>query len=152
MYNDLIKSLRGSSVVERVINQLVLLTFTAVTDRCLSESKNNKICKFLLNVILRVNLTCIISLSSMHCACADVSSAAFRNIQYFPTLSHKPHRLGQKKIKIKHKLYFDFLCNFCLKTFLILRRTGRDMIKMCACSILSSVACPALQYFSHIIS
>ena len=36
-------------------------------------------------------------------------------LQYFPTLSHKRHYFRKKGTK--HKIFFDFLYNFCLKHF-----------------------------------
>jgi len=52
--------------------------------------------------------------------------------KYFSTLSHKGHDF--RKINIKHKILFWFLLQIFSETFLIQRRTERDMIKNVHCS------------------
>jgi hypothetical protein len=48
----------------------------------------------------------------MQCACAILSSVVSPALQYFYTLTHKPHDF--LKIVTEHKMCFDFLYNFCL--------------------------------------
>ena len=55
-----------------------------------------------------------------------LSSVACPAVQYFSTLSHKVHDFLLKK-GYEHKMCFDFLYDFCLKTFRILRTTERDI-------------------------
>jgi hypothetical protein len=59
-----------------------------------------------------------IILSSVPCLAAS----------YFPTLSHKQHDFRKKVTE--HKMYFDFLYNFSLKHFIILRRIQQDIINL----------------------
>jgi hypothetical protein len=67
----------------------------------------------------------------MQFACAVLSSVACRALQYFTTLSHKLNDLKKKERK---RL---FACKMCVlfpprllsETFLILRRSERDVIK-----------------------
>jgi len=49
-----------------------------------------------------------------------LSSLACLAVSHFSTLSHKDHDFRKNKI-IEYKMCLDFLCNFCLKTFLLLR-------------------------------
>jgi hypothetical protein len=58
-----------------------------------------------------------------------MSSVACPAPSYFSTLSHKRHDFRGKKV-IEHNMCSDFLCNFCLKTFLILRGIQRDIINV----------------------
>ena len=58
-----------------------------------------------------------------HNVTCDPSSS----IIFFPIISQTARLSGKG---IAH-VCFDFLYNFCLKTFLILRRNERDMIKIC---------------------
>jgi hypothetical protein len=62
-------------------------------------------------------------LSRMQSACAILSSVTCPAVPHFSTLYHKGHDLNSKCI------YFDFLCNSCLK-HLILRGIQRDIINM----------------------
>ena len=52
-------------------------------------------------------------------------------LQYFSTFSHKRHdfRGGGGGNYRTQNVCFDFLCIFCLKTFLVIWRPERDMIK-----------------------
>ena len=62
------------------------------------------------------------------CACAMLSSVACQSVQYFSTLYHKRHDFRGKK-KSEHKMCVVIFCTILYETFLILRRTGRDIIK-----------------------
>jgi len=64
----------------------------------------------------------------MQCACAILSSVASPALQYFPTSSHKQHDFRKKKL-LNIKCVFGFSVQLLSETFLILRRTERDMIK-----------------------
>ena len=57
-----------------------------------------------------------------------LSSVVCPAAQYFPTFSHKRHDFRNKKIYRTQNVCFDFLHKFLYDTFLILRRTERDMI------------------------
>ena len=63
----------------------------------------------------------------MQCACAILPSVAGPDLQYFPPLSHKRHEF--RKNVIEHKRCVFFSLQLLSETFLILRRTDRDMIK-----------------------
>jgi hypothetical protein len=63
----------------------------------------------------------------MQCACAILLYVACPAVLYFPKLSHKRHDV--RKYHRILKVRFDFLYNFLSETFLILRRTERDMAK-----------------------
>ena len=65
----------------------------------------------------------------MQCACAMLSSVACLTLQYFSTLSHKRHDFRKKKKVTEHKTrVLSFSTNLCA-TFIVLRRTERDVIK-----------------------
>jgi len=64
----------------------------------------------------------------MQRACAILSSVACPALQYFSTLSHKPHDFSKKKNVTEHKMcVLIFSTNFP-EIFLILRRNERDVI------------------------
>jgi hypothetical protein len=65
----------------------------------------------------------------MQCACAILSSVARRAVPYFSTLSHD----FRKKV-IEHEMRVLILSEVLSETFLIIRRTERDMIKNVYCS------------------
>jgi len=54
-------------------------------------------------------------------------SVASLALPYYSTLSHK-HKIWKKKSYWTWNVCFDFLYNFCLKTFLLPRRIQRDII------------------------
>jgi hypothetical protein len=64
----------------------------------------------------------------MQCARAILPSVADPDLQYFSPLSHKRHEF--RKNVIEHKRCVFFALQPLSETFLILRRTERDMIKM----------------------
>jgi hypothetical protein len=64
----------------------------------------------------------------MQCACAILSSATSSPLLCFFTLSHKLYDFRKKLLNIKR--VFQFSVQFWSETFLILKRTERDMIKM----------------------
>jgi len=61
----------------------------------------------------------------MQCACVILSFVVFPVVQYFYTFSHKRRDFRQNKL-LCINVCFDILYNF--ETFLILRRTERDMV------------------------
>ena len=65
----------------------------------------------------------------MQFKCAVLSSAACSALQYFSTLSHKQHE--KKLLNIKY--VFLLSVQLLSETFLILRRSERDMIKNMHC-------------------
>jgi hypothetical protein len=70
----------------------------------------------------------------MNCACAILSSVACRALQYFYTLSNERRGFGMRKTfsDIKCVLMFLFFLQILLpETFFTLRRTERNVIKMC---------------------
>jgi hypothetical protein len=93
----------------------------------LVQWKNNKY--YLLWVCVCVCVCVLPLLSDMQCACATLSSMACPTLQYFSTLSYKRQDLKKKKKLPKTKCVFWFSLQFLSETFLILRRTERDMIK-----------------------
>jgi len=64
----------------------------------------------------------------MQCACAILSPVACPALQYFSTLSKKWHDCRKNLLSIKY--VFLFSLQLLSKTFLILRRSERDMIKI----------------------
>jgi hypothetical protein len=64
----------------------------------------------------------------MQCACAILSSVAYPTVQYFSTLSHK--RPDVRESVIEHKTHVLIFSTNLSETFLITRRTERDMIKI----------------------
>ena len=66
----------------------------------------------------------------MNCTCATLSSVACLTLQYFPTLPHNSRIfLDCGGGVIEQKCVFWSLLQLLSETFLILRRTKRDMIK-----------------------
>ena len=63
----------------------------------------------------------------MQHACALVSSVTRHDLLYFPHDVINGTNFGGKKI-IEHKCVFRFLLKLLSETFLVLRRTERDMI------------------------
>ena len=68
----------------------------------------------------------------MQSACAILSTVACPALHYFSTLSDKRHDFRKKKVT-EHEMCV-FSLQFLSETFLILRRTERDMIKNVYCS------------------
>jgi hypothetical protein len=71
-----------------------------------------------------------VALGIQHAVCMRniiLSSVAFLVPQYFSTLSHKWHNFRKKIIEHKYLLWFSL--HLLSETFLILRRTERDIIK-----------------------
>jgi len=64
----------------------------------------------------------------MQCACAILSSVACPALQYFSTLSHKWHEFQKELLNVKCVFWFSLQC--LSETFLILRRTERDIKKV----------------------
>ena len=64
----------------------------------------------------------------MRCACAISSSVACQAVQYYSSLSHKRYDFRKKKKVIELKLCVLVLSIILPETFLILRRSERDMI------------------------
>jgi hypothetical protein len=58
-----------------------------------------------------------------------MSSVACPAVQNVPTLSHKRHDFRKKRTVIEHKMCVLIFLQLLSETFLILRRTERDMIK-----------------------
>jgi hypothetical protein len=56
------------------------------------------------------------------------SSVACSTLPYFSTLSHKRQGFREKNVT-EYRMWFHFLYNVCLKTFLILGRTEQDLIE-----------------------
>ena len=71
----------------------------------------------------------------MQRACAILSSVACPSPQYFSTLSHKRHDFRKKVTE--HKMCVLIFCTAFSETFLIIRRTERDMIR----NVYRSAAC-----------
>ena len=65
----------------------------------------------------------------MQCACPILSPVACPSLQYSSTLSHKRHDFRKKKMLLKTKCVFWFFLQLLSETFLILRRSERDMIR-----------------------
>jgi hypothetical protein len=63
--------------------------------------------------------------SSMQFAGTELSSVSCSTLQYFSTLSHKRH--GFRKKLLNTKCVFWFSLQLLSETFLILRKTDRDM-------------------------
>jgi hypothetical protein len=63
----------------------------------------------------------------MQCACAILPSVTCPAVHYFSTLSHKRHDFREKVIE--HKMCVLIVSTNLSKTFFILRRIERDMIK-----------------------
>jgi len=63
----------------------------------------------------------------VQCSCAILSSVACSALQYFSRLCHKGHDFRKKILIIK--CVFCFSLQILSETFLILRRTERDVIK-----------------------
>ena len=63
----------------------------------------------------------------MQCACAILSSVSFPALQFFFTFSHNTI-FGKEKVT-EHKLCVLIFLQLSPETFLILRRTERDMIR-----------------------
>jgi hypothetical protein len=66
-------------------------------------------------------------LPSVNCACAILSSVACPALPYFSTLSHKRHDFRKEKVTEYKKPVVSFSTIFS-ETFLILRRSERDMV------------------------
>ena len=69
---------------------------------------------------------CSLGYPSMQCACAILSSVACPALQYFSTLCHK--RRDFRKSLPNTNCVFWFYVQLLFETFLIVRRTERDMI------------------------
>ena len=65
----------------------------------------------------------------MRCACAILSYVACLALPYFSTFSHKRHDFLRKKKLLNTKCVFWFSLQLLSETFLVLRRTERDVIK-----------------------
>jgi hypothetical protein len=61
-----------------------------------------------------------------------ISSVAYQALQYFSTLSHNIHNFLKTKA-IKNNMCFFIFSKTLSKTFFILRRNERDMIKIYCC-------------------
>jgi len=73
---------------------------------------------------------CFVALSIHHAMrMRHLSPVACPAVQYFSTLSHKRHDFRKKKVT-EHKMCLDFFQKLLSETFLSLRRTERDVIKM----------------------
>jgi hypothetical protein len=68
-------------------------------------------------------------MSITYCEFATLSSVACPALQYFGTLSHKQHDFRKKKV-IDHEMCVLIFSTTLSETFLILRRTERDMTKI----------------------
>jgi len=64
----------------------------------------------------------------MQCACAILSSVAFLDVHYFPTLPQTRHDFRKKKYLLNIKCVFRSSIQILSGKFLILRRNERDMI------------------------
>ena len=62
----------------------------------------------------------------MQCACVVPSSASFPALQQFSTFDHERHDFQEKVIE--HKMCVLIFSTILSETFLILRRTQRDII------------------------
>jgi len=80
----------------------------------------------------------------MQCACAVLSSVACPDLPHFSTLCYKQHDFREN---IAHTNLFFIVSTTFDVTFLILRRTERDMIKNVYCS-----SCKVTCYSRHILS
>ena len=65
----------------------------------------------------------------MQCASAILSSATSSALPYFSTLSHKRHDFRGREKVVEHKMCVPIFSTILSETFLILRRTERDMTK-----------------------
>ena len=65
----------------------------------------------------------------MQCACAILPSVASPALQYFSTLSNKRHDFRKKKKSYGHKRCVLIFSTILFKSFLILRRNERQLIK-----------------------
>jgi hypothetical protein len=65
----------------------------------------------------------------MQCPCAILSSVTCAALQYFSILYHKRHDFRKKYIFTIKRVFYYFPYKFLSDTFLIIRRSGRDMIK-----------------------
>jgi hypothetical protein len=63
----------------------------------------------------------------MQCECAILPSVAVPDLQYFSPLFHKRHEFRKNVIEHKRRVFFPL--QRLSETFLVLRRTERDMIK-----------------------
>jgi len=77
--------------------------------------------------IIYSECVCSLRYPALQCACAILSPVASTALHYFSTLSHKRHYFREKMTEYKIRFFSpQVLC----ETFLILRRTERDMTNM----------------------
>jgi len=87
---------------------------------------------------------------AMHTRLIILSSVVCPAVQYFPTLSHKGHHF-RKKVNEPIMRVLIFYTSFS-ETFLILRRTERDVIKnvYCFCQIIMKLEFSRQIFEKHI--